>query len=334
MGRGAGFGGGPFEGNLEGGQEPPGLLGQRAAAHRGGLRHGEVLEGGPALQQHRSQRPPVHGQRRGGLHEHLPNRRAGRLLRRHRRNRRVRNLGRQHGRGASHAVLAPHRPQAGGFQRAPLRRDHPHHPHLRQCRQGAAIRPRQRYRHRERHCELPDSEQPLRPRVRGRSHPVQAGRREHRQRFRGRLRCQRGGQNGGQRGEHHLRAVRRASGPLHAGVRRGSVRRASGRHPRAGRGFRRQVPQGAVALDHGGEPAQPRHLDEPLHLQHPLPHRPLRAARRRRLLPHRAAVRLRHGAGGGHFQPSPSGRLAGGQSPAPSLQRGHLELARRLPGRH
>ena len=34
--------------------------------------------------------------------------------------------------------------------------------------------------------------------------------------------------------------------------------------------------QGALALDHGREPAQPRHLDEPLHLQHPLAHRSLR----------------------------------------------------------
>ena len=35
--------------------------GKRPAAHRGGLLHGEVLEGGPALQQHRPQRASVHG---------------------------------------------------------------------------------------------------------------------------------------------------------------------------------------------------------------------------------------------------------------------------------
>ena len=82
VGRGAGPGGRQVEGDLEERQEPPCVLGQRPATHRGRLLHGQVLEGGAAVQQHRPERAPVHGQRRGGLHERVPDRRAGRLLRR------------------------------------------------------------------------------------------------------------------------------------------------------------------------------------------------------------------------------------------------------------
>ncbi len=51
--------------------------------------------------------------------------------------RRVRHLGRQHGRGAPHAVLAPDGPQALGQGREALRPGHHPHAHVRERRQGA-----------------------------------------------------------------------------------------------------------------------------------------------------------------------------------------------------
>ncbi len=84
----------------------------RPVADPGGLRRGEADEGGLPLEQHRSQRAAVHGQRRGRVLPDLRGRRAGQQLRRHRAGRRDDPLGRQHGRGASGALVADHRPQA------------------------------------------------------------------------------------------------------------------------------------------------------------------------------------------------------------------------------
>ena len=63
-----------------------------------------------------------------------------------------------------------------------------------------------------------------------------------------------------------------------------------------------------VAVDHGREPAQPRHVDEPQHLQHPPALGQDRPAGQRPVLAHRPAHRLRHGPRGGHVQPPPARR--------------------------
>lgn len=103
---------------------------------------------------------------------------------------------------------------------------------------------------------------------------------------------------------------------------------------RAGRGVRRPEQEGHVAVDHGREPAQPRHVDEPQHLQHPPAVGQDRAARQRPLLADRSALRLRHRARSGNLQPPPARRPAGGQRAASSLHRSHLEPARGLSGRN
>ena len=95
-------------------QVAPGLLAERPAAHHRRLRLRQVHQSRSSLEQRRPERAPVHGQRRGGVHERVPNRRARRIIQRPRRSRRVRHLGRQHGRSAPHAVLAPDGPQALG----------------------------------------------------------------------------------------------------------------------------------------------------------------------------------------------------------------------------
>ena len=62
------------------------------------------------LQQHRPQRPPLHGLGGVRLHAHLRHGRADGLLRRHRGRRRVRALGLEHGRDAPDPVDPGHRP--------------------------------------------------------------------------------------------------------------------------------------------------------------------------------------------------------------------------------
>ena len=70
----------------------------------GRLRGQQADEGRPALQQHRPQRPPLHGLGGDGLHAQLRHGRADGLLRRHRSHRHLRALGLEHGRDASGAL--------------------------------------------------------------------------------------------------------------------------------------------------------------------------------------------------------------------------------------
>jgi nitrate reductase NapA len=72
--------------------------------HLGRLRRGQADEGRLPLEQHRPQRAPLHGERRGRLHAHLRHGRADGLLRRHRGRRRVRAVGLEHGRDAPDPV--------------------------------------------------------------------------------------------------------------------------------------------------------------------------------------------------------------------------------------
>ena len=76
----------------------------RAVDDLGRLCRTEADEGRLPLQQSRSQRPPLHGLRRGRLHAHLRHRRADGLLRRHRGGGRVRAVGLEHGRDAPDPV--------------------------------------------------------------------------------------------------------------------------------------------------------------------------------------------------------------------------------------
>ena len=76
----------------------------------GRLRRRQADEGRLPLQQHRSERAPLHGLGRGRLHAHLRHGRADGLLRRHRGRRRLRAVGLEHGRDAPDPVDAGHRP--------------------------------------------------------------------------------------------------------------------------------------------------------------------------------------------------------------------------------
>ena len=76
----------------------------------GGLRRQQAVQGRLPLQQHRPQRPPLHGLGGVRLHAHLRHGRADGLLRRHRGRRRLRALGLEHGRDAPDPVDAGDRP--------------------------------------------------------------------------------------------------------------------------------------------------------------------------------------------------------------------------------
>ena len=93
---------------------PTGLAidGLRPVPHPGGLRRGEARQGRLAHEQPRPERPPLHGLGGHRPHADLRDRRAGRLLRRHRAHRRGGAVGLEHGRDAPHALGAHHRPAA------------------------------------------------------------------------------------------------------------------------------------------------------------------------------------------------------------------------------
>ena len=82
-----------------------------------------------------------------------------------------------------------------------------------------------------------------------------------------------------------------------------------------------------LVLDHGLQPAHARHLGERAGVHGPPAHRQAGQARQRRLLAHRPAVGLRHGARGRHLLPPPARRHGGGQPRAPRPLREALEAA-------
>ena len=84
----------------------------RPVDHLGRLRGEQAVQGRLPLQQHRSERAPLHGIGRGRLRAHLRHRRADGLLRRHRGGGRVRAVGLEHGRDAPDPVDAGDRPAA------------------------------------------------------------------------------------------------------------------------------------------------------------------------------------------------------------------------------
>ena len=146
----------------------------------GRLRRVEADEGRVPVQQHRSQRAPLHGLGGAGIHAHVRRGRADGLLRRHRGGRRVRAVGLEHGGDAPDPVDARDRPAAlraedeGGRAvgvRAPLLRAGRHPDHL-----HAADRPRDPELHRELH----HPQQQGQSRLRQQAHHLQARQRRHR----------------------------------------------------------------------------------------------------------------------------------------------------------
>ncbi len=99
--------------------------GLRPVPGAGGLRGRQADEGRMAVEQHRSERAALHGIRGRRLHPDLRDRRAVRLLRRHRAHGHGRHVGRQHGRDAPHAVGAHRRRAPDAAGRLPGRQ--PHH---------------------------------------------------------------------------------------------------------------------------------------------------------------------------------------------------------------
>ena len=112
----------------------------RTVHHHGRVRRGKAHEGRVPLEQPRSERAPLHGQRRGRLHGDLRHRRAGRELRRYAPFRHDRALGREHGGDAPGPVVQDHQPKTGGHQARQGREPHDLHQPL--------LQPR---RHRDRH---------------------------------------------------------------------------------------------------------------------------------------------------------------------------------------
>jgi hypothetical protein len=102
--------GGEVQGRAEEGADGHRHVRLRPVDHLGRLRRQQADEGGLPLQQHRSQRPPLHGLRGAGLHAHLRRRRADGLLRRHRGGRRLRAVGLEHGGDAPDPLDAGDRP--------------------------------------------------------------------------------------------------------------------------------------------------------------------------------------------------------------------------------
>ena len=95
----------------------------------------------------------------------------------------------------------------------------------------------------------------------------------------------------------------------------------------AGRALRRPERQGDVALDHGVQPAHPRHLGEQPRLQPAPADRKDRRARQLAVLADRPALGLRHRARGRHLRAPAAGRPAGDEPRAPGARRGALEAA-------
>ena len=83
-----------------------------------------------------------------------------------------------------------------------------------------------------------------------------------------------------------------------------------------------------VLLDHGLQPAHPRHLGQQPALQRPSADRQDLRARQRSVLADRPALGLRHRARGRHLRPSPAGRPGGDEKGPPGVFREDLEAAR------
>ena len=110
----------------------------------------------------------------------------------------------------------------------------------------------------------------------------------------------------------------------------GEADRRAGDAPRGvGRALCRPQDQGDVAVDHGLQPAYARRMGQQHGLQPPPSHRKDLRARQFAVLADRAALGLRHGAGGRHVRASPAGRHGGDQPRAPQARRGDLEAAAR-----
>ena len=97
-------------------------------------------------------------------------------------------------------------------------------------------------------------------------------------------------------------------------IHREAVRRRTGPAGEAGQALCRPEEEGRVLLDHGLQPAHPRHLGEQSRLQHPSADRKDLRARQRPVLAHRPAVGLRHRARGRHLRAPPAGRHGRHQS--------------------
>ena len=104
---------------------------------------------------------------------------------------------------------------------------------------------------------------------------------------------------------------------IHPGQGARALRRAQGQAGSAGQGLRRPQDQGGVLLDHGLQPAHPRHLGQQHDLQRASAGGQDLRAGQRPVLADRPAVRLRHRARGRHLRPPPAGRHGGDESEAP-----------------
>ena len=195
--------------------------------HRRGLRGREVHEGRRAFEQHRPQCAALHGFGRGGLHSDLRDRRAARLLRRHRTDRRGGLLGRQHGGVPPDTVVARDGSQdqaQADADREPLDLQQPHQRHRRPRDDlRAADRPRNPELHRALHDRARGNE----PEVRRQTLRVRHGAHRHRLRP-ARRPPPRAGTVDARQGrrplDDHLRRVQKESRPLYGEARQRAVR--------------------------------------------------------------------------------------------------------------
>ncbi len=264
----------------------------------------QAVQGRPAQQQHRPQRPPLHGLGGDGLHAQLRHGRADGLLRRHRGHRQLRPLGLEHGRDAPGALVAGHRPpaqRAAGQGRGAV---HLRAPQLRAGRLAHGVQAADRPDHPQLYRQPHHRERRGEPRLRRAPRALRPWRRGHR------LRPAPGrpaGEEGEERrqGQHleryRLQALRRVRQALYPGAHRARKRRAGRAAEGPRRTLRRPQAQGGVVLDHGLQPAHPRGLGEQPDLQHPPAHREDQRTGQQPLLAHRPALGLRHRARGRHL---------------------------------
>ena len=299
----------------------------------GGLRRQQADEGRIPLQQHRPERPPLHGVRGVRVHAHLRHGRADGLLRRHRSRRRLRALGLQHGRDAPDPVDARDRPAAERAAREGRRAVDLRASQLRPGRHADRVQAADRPGDPELHRPPHHRERQRQSRFRRQAHEFPA--RQHRHR----LRASPGAPAGAARQERgrsrriatdNVRGVREVRRPLHPEIRIGAVRRAGKPASGARRALRRPQGQGHVVLDHGIQPAHARRLVQPAGLQPPSSHRQDLRARQQPVLADRPAVGLRHGARGRHLRPPPARRHGRHEREAPRDGGIDLEAA----GRH
>ncbi len=180
----------------------------------------QAVQGRLPLQQPRSERAPLHGVGRHGLHAHVRHRRADGLLRRLRGRRRLRAVGLEHGGDAPDPVEPGDRPPAQRAARARRRAFDLRAPLVRSRRRPDRVQAADRSRDPQRHRQPHHHDQPRQQGLRQQAHGLQA--RPDRHRLRAAAGASAGAEGvgpheGRRRDRHHVRGLREVRLRIHAG---------------------------------------------------------------------------------------------------------------------